>query len=218
MQNTPPPAAQPPAPTSHVVPAALVLWLVVAVVAGGEGWLEALRPPAPQLVLVLLTAGALVAALKVPAVRAWAGSIDLRYLVGLHLARFVGAYFLALYRRGELPYAFAVPGGWGDILVASLALILLMWGPPTGSQRRRAYRAWNLLGLADILLVVATAARLGIADPDAMRPLLRLPLSLLPTFLVPLVITSHVVIARRLSARRVRTPEHHVSSERRHDA
>jgi hypothetical protein len=195
-----------------------VLWLVVAVVAGGEGWLEALRPPAPQLVLLVLTAGALVVTARVPAVRAWAWSIDFRYLVGLHLARFVGAYFLVLYRRGELPYAFAVPGGWGDILVATLALVLLMWGPHTGSARRRAYRIWNLFGLAEILMVVATAARLGIADPDAIRPLVRLPLSLLPTFLVPLVITSHVVIARRLSVRRVRTPEHHVSSERHPDA
>jgi hypothetical protein len=218
MQNASPSDVQPRAETSHVVPAALVLWLAVAVVAGGEGWLEALRPPGPQLVLLILTAGALVATAKLPAVRTWAWSIDFRYLVGLHLARFVGAYFLVLYRRGELPYAFAVPGGWGDILVASAALILLMWGPSTGSQRRRVYRVWNLFGLADILLVVATAARLGIADPESMRPLVRLPLSLLPTFLVPLVITSHVVIARRLSVRRVRTPEHHDSSERRHDA
>jgi hypothetical protein len=90
-----------------------------------------------------------------------------------------------------------------------------MWGPPTGSHRRRAYRAWNVLGLVDILLVVATAARLGIADPESMRPLLRLPLSLLPTFLVPLVIASHVVIARRLNVRRPRSAEHHLTPERR---
>ena len=41
--------------------------------------------------------------------------LDLRLLVLYHLTRFVGVWFLVLYSRGELPYAFAVPGGWGDI-------------------------------------------------------------------------------------------------------
>jgi hypothetical protein len=74
-------------------------------------------------------------------------------------------------------------------------------------SRRRAYLVWNLLRLADILFVVATAARLGLADPDSMRTLLRLPLSLLPTFLVPLVIASHVLIARRLASPNARSPD-----------
>jgi hypothetical protein len=192
---------------SQAVPAILALWVVAALAVGASGRLEALRPPAPQLVLLALTAAAIVATIAVPAIRAWAWSVDLRALVALHLSRFVGAWFLVLYRRGELPYAFAVPGGWGDILVATLALVLLLWGPPTAPSRRRAYLVWNLLGLADILFVVATAARLGLADPDSMRALLRLPLSLLPTFLVPLVIASHVLIARRLAGPNARSPD-----------
>jgi hypothetical protein len=56
-----------------------------------------------------------------------------------------------------------------------------------------------VLGLADILFVVATAARLALADPASMAALLRLPLSLLPTFLVPLIIASHVVLGVRLA-------------------
>jgi len=56
-----------------------------------------------------------------------------------------------------------------------------------------------VLGLADILFVVVTAARLGVADPESMAALLQLPLSLLPTFLVPLIIASHVILGVRLA-------------------
>jgi hypothetical protein len=174
-----------------------ILWLGLAVFSSASGRLEALGPPAPQLVLLGLTGAVLLAGALVPALRAWSTSVDLRLLVALHLTRFVGIYFLVLYRRGELPYAFAVPGGWGDILVAALALGLLANGPPVG-RRRQAYVAWNIFGLLDILFVVATAARLAMAGPDSMSALLRLPLSLLPTFLVPLIIASHVLIAARL--------------------
>ncbi|MGH7535834.1 MAG: hypothetical protein ACREMG_09625, partial [Gemmatimonadales bacterium] len=92
-----------------------------------------------------------------------------------------------------------VPGGWGDIVVAALALALLLSGPSTTPRRRLAYIGWNGLGLVDILFVVATAARLALADPDSMGALLRLPLSLLPTFLVPLIIASHLLLAIRLA-------------------
>jgi len=79
------------------------------------------------------------------------------------------------------------------IAVAILAALLLLWGPPRDAGRRVAYLAWNALGLVDILVVVVTAARLGLANPASMAPL-----SLLPTFLVPLIIASHVVLGLRL--------------------
>ena len=116
----------------------------------------------------------------------------------LHVTRFVGFYFLALYRRGELPYAFAVPGGYGDIAVAILAL-LVVFLPLDPARRTRFLTIWNVIGLTDIMLVVATAIRLNLADASQMRTLLHLPLSLQPTFLVPLIIATHVMIFARLA-------------------
>ncbi len=191
---------------SSVIPLALLLWLAAAVGLGASGRVAAVRPPVPQLIIVVLTAAVVVAAVAVPAVRAWVFSVDVRRLVALHLTRFVGIYFLVLHTRGELPGAFALPAGWGDIAVATLALVLLVIGPPATRARRTAYRVWNLLGLVDILFVVATATRLGLADPTSVRALLRLPLSLLPTFLVPLIIASHLLLAERLSARAAIAP------------
>lgn len=130
--------------------------------------------------------------------------LDLRALVALHITRFVGFYFLFLYHRGELPYAFAVPGGWGDIIVAILALLVCVL-PIKEALRSRAITAWNVIGFVDIALVVVTAARLGLENRFQMRALTYLPLSLLPTFLVPLIIATHVIIHLRLRSGRIST-------------
>ena len=175
-----------------------LLWLLIAVYLGASGRVATWRPPTPQIVLAGLTALVLVAVVTLPRFRRWLRALDLRWLVALHLTRFIGIYFLVLYYRdGALPYAFAVPGGWGDISVAALALGLLVVARPL-ETRRRLVGVWNTLGLIDILFVVATASRLALADPDSMNTLLHLPLSLLVTFLVPLIIADHVVVFWRI--------------------
>ena len=174
-------------------------WLLAAWFAGAAGWLAGLRPPAPQLLLVGLTVAVFAAVGLVTPLRRFVETADLRVLVLFHLTRFVGIYFLVLHARGELPWAFAVPGGWGDIAVAATALLLVLRVRPDRPGGRRAYVLWNVLGLLDILGVVLTATRLALADPESMRALLRLPLSLLPTFVVPIVIATHVLMLRRLA-------------------
>jgi hypothetical protein len=76
--------------------------------------------------------------------------------------------------------------------VAVMALAVAAYPAP------RIIFAWNVVGLIDILLVVATAAGLNLRNPGSMSALTELPLSLLPTFLVPLIIFLHVVIFSRV--------------------
>jgi len=181
-----------------------LLWFLVALGLGATGRVASWRPPVPQLVLVGLTVLLLVVWVALPSFRRWLLALDLRWLIALHLTRFVGIYFLFVYYRdGTLPRAFAVPGGWGDIIVATLAFGLLAAGKL--EPKHWLVGLWNTLGLIDILFVVATASRLALADPDSLNALLRLPLSLLPTFLVPLIIADHVVVFWRIATRRTRT-------------
>jgi hypothetical protein len=177
-------------------------WLLLALLAGASGALADLRPPFPQAILVGLTLALLALVRGSPSLRTWALTVDIRALVLLHVTRFVGLYFLVLHARGMLPWAFAVPGGWGDVAVAAAALGVALGAPRRGAVGWALYAAWNLAGLVDILLVVGTAVRLAVAEPGSMRALTVLPLSLLPTFLVPLVIATHVVIWARLVASR----------------
>ena len=178
-------------------------WLGTATLFVGLGGIRLHPAPFPQILLATLLLTLLAAYRFAAGFRAWlTGLSSLPFLV-FHLSRFVGFYFLALYERGELPYEFAVLGGWGDIAVAACAFGLLIayrGGPPIASGW---LQLWNVIGLADIVFVVSTAGRLAVADPGSMAPILSLPLGLLPTFLVPLILFTHIVLGLRwLGARR----------------
>ena len=166
-------------------------WICIAAGAGVAGWLERANAPVVAGIVWTLTALALLACWKVPTLQRWAMKVELRWLVLLHLTRFVGFYFFLLCSRGELPFAFAAPAGWGDIIVGTLAVLLLAL---SNARNWGMLIVWNTIGLTDILFVVMTALRLGLEDWQSMHALREFPLSLLPTFLVPLIIVSHVLI------------------------
>jgi hypothetical protein len=177
------------------------LWLFAALAAGYFGVLQKLPLPAVQGILVALTGALVLAYRTIAPFRRWIGELDLRALVLLHVTRFVGFYLIALYRKGILPYAFAVPAGVGDVAVAVLALVVAFY-PFSEAARPRAIYIWNVVGLIDILLVVFSAARIGLTGSRELYALTYLPLSLLPTFLVPLIIASHLAIFARLGGMR----------------
>ena len=171
-------------------------WFLVALFVGETELLSTLPGPAAQITLIALTIGLLAAFWSSRSFRTWAEELDVRALLSLHLVRFVGIYFLMLHARGELPSRFAVPAGWGDIIVAMGALLIIL--VPAFRQSARAVMIWNTVGLIDILFVVTTAAGLAFANRDSMSALTRLPLSFLPTMIVPLIIATHVIILVRL--------------------
>ena len=177
------------------------VWFGAALAAGHFLVLQRLPPAATPAILLFLTALLLYGYFRIAMVRAWVDAQDLRILVLVHVTRFVGIYFLVLHRDGLLPYAFAVPGGIGDIIVATMAVPVAL-APLADGSRRRIMTIWNVVGLIDILFVVATAMRINFTDPVQLRVLTILPLSLLPTFLVPLIIATHIVIFSRLARER----------------
>ena len=105
---------------------ALSLWILLAIVFARARWFgHASAPVVVALTVWILTALVLLAWWKLPAMRAWADDLPLPALVGLHLTRFVGFYFLVLCKDGAMPETFALPAGIGDIVVATGAVALL---------------------------------------------------------------------------------------------
>jgi len=182
--------------SNRVVTLVLLGWLCFAV--GLSGWFYKASAPAVAATVWTLTALVLLVSWKVSPIRAWVLNIDVRWLVLLHLSRlFAGAYFLVLCQRNQLPCGFARPAGWGDIVVAVLALAVL--GATRTQFAKTLLFIWNTIGLIDIMFVVFSALRFGLKNWQSMHALRELPLSLLPTFLVPLIIASHVLLFVRLT-------------------
>ena len=179
----------------------LALWLATASAIGWSGALVG----APAFVIgvtnATLTLGTLVALWRVPSLRRWAVTVPARHLVLFHVTRMVGIAFLVLHARGELADDFALFAGWGDIATALSALaVAYLACPPVSPGERWATGVWNTFGLIDIVLVVATALRLGAQDPMQVAAIARFPMSLLPTFLVPLIIATHLLLFVRLAS------------------
>ena len=180
---------------SRLLATVLTAWLLLAVAAAAAGLL-ARSPVPPPAIAFALTGLALLALWLSPSLRTQTRGLGARSLVAIHFIRLpVGIYFLWLYGRGMLPGEFAVPAGWGDIVVGAAAL--LVWWlcvPAQTAARRGVLLGWNAAGLLDILLVLANGARLFTAEPQLGERFTTLPLALLPLFIVPLVIVSHILI------------------------
>jgi hypothetical protein len=187
------------------MPAALILRLVfwlwfAGAVAAGHWLILARLPPLALPAVILAIAGLpLVLAFRIPALRAWIESVDLRTLVLLHVTRFVGLYFLWLHQQGDLPRAFVAVAGAGDLIIAVMALPVAL-APLPDATRLRAIRIWSVVSFITLLLIVFTVARLNYASPLSLLVLTRLPLCLYLVFLLPLLLASQAVVLIRCSA------------------
>ena len=176
----------------------LLVWLIAALLLSLAGVFHQVPLPMPM-VGGLITVFILAVLTLSPAWRQRALALGYRGLIAIHLTRFVGFYFLWLYSLGVLARNFAVPAGWGDIIVAILAIPLLAI-ESVATRWRGALIVWNLIGLADILMVVVMAFQMSVADPGFQNAFASLPLSLLPAYIVPLVIASHALMLYSLTA------------------
>lgn len=182
------------APANRLAPALLLVWGLAATAFVGMGMLSRMPFPPPVFVgLGILLA--LIFLIFVPGFAAWMKTVDIRWILGFHLVRFVGIYFLILASQGRLDTYFARTAGIGDIITAAAALALILI--PAGRDGI-ALKLWNAFGFADILFVVFNAARGIRSAPDGFTEFFHLPLGLLPTFIVPVIVVSHVVILFRL--------------------
>ncbi|MGE5753919.1 MAG: hypothetical protein ACM319_09795 [Deltaproteobacteria bacterium] len=128
-----------------------------------------------------------------PRFRHFVLTLNPRTLTYLQSWRVAGYVFVALEMRGILPALFALPAGYGDMMIgATASLVALKLAAP---RHRTAFAAWQAVGIADLIMAVGLGTTARWLDPHgvSMAAMTVLPLSLVPTFFVPLLTIFHVI-------------------------
>ena len=158
-------------------------------------------PGAPP-VAIGLAAGApplaaITLALGSPRFRAWATSLDLRFLTLLQTWRVAGLAALALAAVHALPGGFAIPAGIGDVAIGLTAPLVASF---VIGHSDRLFVTWTLLGIADLITAVTLGvlysnSPAGVLHGDVGTDLMAtLPMSLIPAFGVPITLVAHAVV------------------------
>jgi hypothetical protein len=185
---------------------AVIVWFVSAFFAGITGIInEPNRPPLLLGSFIGVPIFGFIAAYFISnSFRAFTQSINLALLVGSHLWRFVGLGFVIGWLKGNLPAGFAIPAGFGDIIAAAGALILIPM-LRKGTAPPGWLLAWNIFGLVDLLYAIVfgmlySNGSFGILSEEiTTEPMVTFPVSLIPSFFVPLFILLHLLTFKRIA-------------------
>jgi hypothetical protein len=195
-----------PRPAKLAIAAIAGLWAGLCAAAAASGLLAATKPfPIIGLfVAAPLVAAAIAAAF--PAGRHAMLSIPQSLIVGLNIPRVLGVLFLLLAAQGRLAGPFPHSAGWGDIITGAVALALML----AGSRSLALIAAWNLFGLADLVLAIAFGVMSGegsplqvFHEPPGSAAMQTLPWAFVPTVLVPIWMILHGIVFAQLRLRAV---------------
>jgi hypothetical protein len=143
-----------------------------------------------------------------------------RTLTLIQLWRVMGFGFLTLYAINHLPAVFAIPAGFGDIMVGLLALVMVhRLDRDPDYVTAPGFTRFHLFGLADFAVaIVATGLTSGFLpalNPGGVTsaPMDIWPLNLFPTFFVPsFIIVQLTAILIAAHRRRAVEQAHHAFS------
>jgi hypothetical protein len=188
------------------ISALLVAWFSAALVPTWLGFYRGALSSAPTIQYGLL----IPIVLGIALFRWWPGlrniveSVPQQWIVGVQFYRVLGVIFLVLYASGRMPGEFALPAGAGDVLVGLLAPIAAIAYARNLRGSAALLRAWNLLGIADLVVAVTTGFLTSPSPLQIMaldRPNLLIdafPLAMIPVFLVPLSVLLHLISLTKL--------------------
>ncbi|MGH6856750.1 MAG: hypothetical protein ACRECP_03660 [Methylocella sp.] len=131
-------------------------------------------------------------------------AVPQHWLIGVQVYRALGAIFLILYATGKLPGLFAWPAGLGDVLTGVLAPVVAVAYARAPSKNADLVFAWNLFGLADLVVAVTAGfltspSRFQLFSFDLPSELIgEFPLVLVPVFAVPVSVLLHLASLTKL--------------------
>jgi hypothetical protein len=187
------------------VSALLVAWFAAALALSWPGFYQGTptRVATIPFGLLIPIAAGVVLFWRWPLLKRVVDAVPQSWIVGVQVYRVEGLIFLTLYAGGLLPGAFALPAGIGDVIVGSLAPIVAI-AYARSRQPATLGRAWNLLGLTDLIVAVTTGFLTSPSPVQLLafdRPnqlISAFPLAMIPVFLVPLSVLLHLASWEKL--------------------
>lgn len=132
-------------------------------------------------------------------IKRWVLELDLGLVTAVQGWRVVGAAFVFSWGFGMLPATFAIPAGYGDILVGLAApfVAVMVW------QKARGWKAASygliIAGFIDFIsaitlgVVLRESGSISKAGDIHTGPMAELPLIMIPSFLVPAFMIMHII-------------------------
>jgi hypothetical protein len=188
------------------IAALLVTWFLAALILSWSGFYQGTAsriPTIPFGLLIPIAAGVLLF-WRWPLLSRIIESVPQGWIVSVQVYRAEGLIFLTLYAGGWLPGAFAWPAGVGDVIVGLLAPLVGIAYMRGGRASTGLLWAWNLLGIADLVVAVTTGfltspSPLQLLALDRPNELISsFPLAMIPVFLVPLSVLLHLASLQKL--------------------
>jgi hypothetical protein len=156
--------------------------------------------PVIPLFLAASSASVLLALWRSPELRQVLAAVPLAARHAVQAYRTIGVVFLVLLAQRQLPEHFALPAGWGDMVVGVTAPLVGLALARKARGARAVAIAWNVFGLADLIVAVGMgtgllapflAPQLGTPVPPAAAMGV-FPMLLVPAFVVPLSVFLHL--------------------------
>jgi len=190
----------------------LIGWLGIAIALGVSGVFRGATDQLPTIqygILAPIVIGGLLI-MRSSRVARLIKAVPQQWLIGVQAYRALGIVFLILYGAGKMPGLFAWPAGIGDVLVGTLALVVAIAYARGPEKNRDLAWGWNILGLTDLSVAVATGMATAPSPIqqfafDLPNDLVgAFPLILIPIYLVPLSVLLHFASLTKLR----RTAQH----------
>lgn len=125
------------------------------------------------------------------------GAISLRTLTAVHLLRYVGAAgIFYLGRTAQMPPLLVSLAGWGDVIAASVALLVLV-----APFARWRFVLAHAVSLADFTTSLVAGLLLTLAEDPEMAKMTRVPGAFILFFVIGFYSTNSIVALRRLLRR-----------------
>lgn len=175
------------------LPLAVWLYAVLQLAQAGVFRPGAVPLPAIPLAVVLPVLVALPLLVRSTSIAAAIDAVPPSWLIGLQVYRVLGAVFLARWAAGQLPGAFALPAGVGDVLVGALALPVALFIHSRAQGSLAAGVAWNVFGILDLALALTMGflTSTGRLPSQPNTGVGVYPLVMIPAFAVPLSLILH---------------------------